>query len=455
MLQQFLRDHGGPEQYLNFYLDTVDAKNAFSKWLWDYFPETDDVIYHHSKMIPAVEESQRGATLATVVHIAALGFTRECSIKPYPESKVAEQLLDQYLQDGFITGGDPLLCTQPGDLQWDTDGLGDGTPIVRLWAPGPDGDLLAPRSLGYIKGMARSCTALMMLHVCFQKGLNLKDHHPRLYASLLRVYIFHAPCATKRGEALANLAHSCRGAIRRPPNVMTFTGMAYNLIQAGDTDFTSFTRDWNSKSTKQFQIIGQKMMTMKLLIETVPGKLLADVILRSVGELGYDNCPFSEDNMASKKIYPGYSFKCTGSKKWAGRKKVTQDSFELHMRRVATLHKALLPHMRKKPDKVMMEEIAERAAVVWALGVEASQQAPIDPKLMQTMYYDAWGSGLGGIDVEVMSAVHECSDRFKLEEITVLCELLKSQKALSLGCMSNANSTPTPHLKLNVNSIYP
>eukprot|EP00959_Pyramimonas_sp_CCMP1952_P113850 2380521-Pyramimonas_sp.AAC.1 len=40
-----------------------------------------------------------------------------CSMKPAPGKDVTRQLWENYLKDGFVTSGEPLLVSQPEELQ--------------------------------------------------------------------------------------------------------------------------------------------------------------------------------------------------------------------------------------------------------------------------------------------------------------------------------------------------
>ena len=260
--QEIIDEHGGPEQYLKNMLPSVEDRADFAKHLWETYPEQEDTVYAHGSLLPAVEEGERGKTLPTVVHVGALGYDRLCSVKPEPQAKVCKELVELILQDGFVTSGEPLLVTQPQGLS--PNGL------CVYWAAPSDKQSLSTASLGYVKGMARGCVVLMILHLARARGLKLEQLHPRLHNSVLRVYVYHSPQSTRRAEAITNMQLSCRGSIRKPPNVITFAAMAVNLAENGDADFGSFVKDWNQVSGRTHMIIGQKFSTRKLLMEAAP-----------------------------------------------------------------------------------------------------------------------------------------------------------------------------------------
>ncbi len=57
-----------------------------------------------------------------MVHIASLGFAADCSLKPPLGTELFCQVAEQYLQDGFLTSGEPLLVVQSRDAKA-SDGL--------------------------------------------------------------------------------------------------------------------------------------------------------------------------------------------------------------------------------------------------------------------------------------------------------------------------------------------
>jgi hypothetical protein len=51
------------------------------------------------------------------LRIATMGFFQGCSTKPPPDAKVANELIELILMDGFATQNEPLLVTQPTELK--------------------------------------------------------------------------------------------------------------------------------------------------------------------------------------------------------------------------------------------------------------------------------------------------------------------------------------------------
>ena len=107
------RIYGGPAQYLQR-LSRAE-QDEFAQYLWTEFAEKDEVLYHHNDPIPPIREEELGAAVPVTVHIASLGFSPDCSLKPAPGAEHFLQLTAQILQDGFVTAGEPLLVVQSRD----------------------------------------------------------------------------------------------------------------------------------------------------------------------------------------------------------------------------------------------------------------------------------------------------------------------------------------------------
>jgi hypothetical protein len=76
-------------------------------------------------------------------------------------------LLSEFLQDGFLTNGDPVYVVQNDELTRAALEFNPGA----LWGDG--GDTVAPFSVGYMKGKARSLTILTVMSMVTDDGVDL------------------------------------------------------------------------------------------------------------------------------------------------------------------------------------------------------------------------------------------------------------------------------------------
>ena len=272
--------------------------------------------------------------------------------------------------------------------------------------------------------MRRSTTLLALLYSCMSDGIDLATVHPRLYQSILRIYVHHVPQATRQAEALENFRISCRGGLRKPPSVITFWGTMLNLSSLGDHDNAGFVRSWNAGVAKTHHMVGQKATTLKLFLEFCP-KPAQEFMQTYVGEVGYSNSFMTDDNMATKKIFPSFQFKCLRSKHWTKRLKTTDESMLLMLRRAASDHKA----SGRKPDRSCMEDSARFAAIAWNLGQEVQQEYPIGAAKVNEQFYDPYANGCRMIGQDILAVSIELDDKFHLTDIQALKDIVQRHTA--------------------------
>jgi hypothetical protein len=66
-------------------------------------------------------QASKSKSLSQIMHISTFSFQTKASVKPPPGKNLALQLVDQYLNEGFVTSGDPLLITQPHGFESNMD----------------------------------------------------------------------------------------------------------------------------------------------------------------------------------------------------------------------------------------------------------------------------------------------------------------------------------------------
>ncbi|CAK9096491.1 unnamed protein product [Durusdinium trenchii] len=392
---------GGPASYLAAHLQNDGEKQNFVNWLWKSFPERDDVCYHHSADIPWVAEQQLAQTPPVAIHIACFGWEDGCGMKPPPGKDLTLQLVEWYLKDGFISSGEVLLVSQPQALA--------ASSLTAPWT----GDL-KPCSVGYIKGRARMTALLAILHVIYsdETGMDLTPCQ-KFMESVNLIWVQHLRQATKEDEVLCNLKMSLRGSLRKAANVVQMASMVRRLMQEGSTDYGSFVRRFNSQTVPAYQIRGRKATALKLLFESD----VLDAVLDHVGALGWPDCAWTEENLSSKRLFPGHQFP-SRSRKWMARLKVSDDSLRLMATRVHWVReKAHQANLGKgKMDGASMEAVAEKAAALHALALEFCSEHPVPLETVKQRVLTEWSQGCERIDCEISAALLEKSDSFQIAQ---------------------------------------
>ena len=149
--------------------------------------------------------------------------------------------------------------------------------------------------------------------------------HPVLYHSIRALHAVCIEYASPREEAFGNFKLAGRGSIRRPPSVISWVVCPKNLQRQGELDEGQVIKHRNRQASRQMQIAGAKAQCVKNLL-TLMDEPALQVILDAVSEWGWEGAPFSEECLATKRIYPGRHFRAT-SKAWTDRQAVTRSDF--------------------------------------------------------------------------------------------------------------------------------
>lgn len=260
-----LKQHGGPSQYLTSVLSDAAEAEEFLQYLWHEFPESDEVLYTHSKTLPVtdLQDPDFATAVPLCIHVSMLGFTPDASLKPPCGIELGGRLLQQYMAETFITSGDPLLV-----VQQETDVCPHN--LTGPWDSGTASGGIKPFNLAFVKGYARSSTLLMVLHRMKVQGLDvtvLKDFHE----SVQKIHVHCLKPSSRLDEALTNCKLSARGSLRKQNNTIQIVMMLRKLSKCGGlSDASTFIKRWNKMSAKTFQIGGRRFSSLKLLLDQTP-----------------------------------------------------------------------------------------------------------------------------------------------------------------------------------------
>lgn len=163
-------------------------------------------------------------------------------------------------------------------------------------------------------------------------------------------------------------------------------------------------------TTKQHQLVGKRAVAIKLLFDVAPRAGL-DSILDHVGSMGWDSCVWTEDTLASKKIYPNHQF-ASKSKKWTSRVKTSEESFLLMIDRAQNVHEMSNPNLKFKLTPVNAEALAERAAACLAMARELQLQVPIQEQKILDAFVEPWRKGSDSVDFELQAVLLDKADTF-------------------------------------------
>ena len=385
-MRDIINTYGSAFGFLKFHLKldpegqealTVSLKlrNAYAQWLWEEFPESCDTAYHHHGLLPSVTEADMGNTPPLCVHVTSLGYDRTTSMKQPVGEDVFLKLTERYILDGFITSSEPGWVVQPDTLAHlqliDIPKAGEG------FVPGQ----LGVCSLGYIKFWGRMCSLHALLLWVMRSGINLKEQCPVLYDSIANgIFVHHVPQDSRTDEALLNLVKSTQGSIRRSPNTISIVLMMFNLKL--QTQWADFIRKWNKRAGSQ-GVVGKRASAMKFIMDLAPEDVIQE-IFRHNERMPSGQGVWTDDNLSSKKLWPGSSFPCK-SRKWAPRLRVTKESLMLWVKHVQNEFEAKPSSQRKKPDMTLNIHTSELASAAWGLAQEVMTLMPIKETVLQRL----------------------------------------------------------------------
>ena len=167
VMKQLCAHYGGPAQYLSTVYPDVAHKKEFYDKLMKNFPVAAE--YTSTLPLPTIApDSWQGGDCLTF-HPAQMAFGDKASLKGAPDGRIAIQLCEQYLKDGFVSAGDPIMV-----LTVDIDDSAElfGPPVK---AVGQNVASLTAFPVEYVKGSARTQTLLALLSILLNDDIDIEQ----------------------------------------------------------------------------------------------------------------------------------------------------------------------------------------------------------------------------------------------------------------------------------------
>ena len=456
-------------------------------------------------------EYKTGQATPIAFHPASLGICPDqCTLKPPVPEDVFKLLVELYMKDGVVTGSEPLLVqfvdalvhkhgppSEAPPTLGDSDPFGmenamvcsDSTSLVELWNRTPNKQILPCMVLGYVKGWNRSQTLMGILfwlylnmskvRIVFQSMMDAKlasgewalslfgsanaidvsdrlvieSLHPIFHSSACALYAHQMVMASKVDEGCFNMAFNVMSSVRKPPNVLVHLHVVQKLqMQHGLVHYSSFVKSWNAKVIRSFCIVGKKAMVLKLLMEHCPHAVQA-LIVKHCAKLGWVGSVWSEDALATKKLYPGHQFPAK-NKLWLVRLKTTEQSTLIAIQRLQVKHEQSPSFLKKKKTPDEVEKVSEMAAAIANIAVEVVGRLPVAPDVIHKGWVLKWATGCMVIDQEISSLMFEKSELMDpLLHIPSLKELIDAQPPVALLAGSRSLFTNSVGQSLEVDEF--
>ena len=261
---------------------------------------------------------------------------------------------------------------------------------------------------------------------------------PHLFKTARAIYAYRPVVTNKKAEAMMNFKLSVRGSIRQAPNCMTWIIMLMNLKGYGITDASAVIKEWNDENPRSSALIGGKAQAVKLLLGKAPRGAI-DFLSSHVSFHGWSRCAFSDDALASKKVYPGFTFKHQRPG-WTDRCKVTECSMVLSLKQLFGDWASKPEPLRRKTTKKEMEESAEISALVWSIYNDVINNSNLKAQTVKEAFLDLFATGVDTeLMMEIASIMQEKQEVINYERLSPL-KVLMLQSSSSAGQAASAVS---------------
>jgi hypothetical protein len=250
---------------------------------------------------------------------------------------------------------------------------------------------------------------------------------PQFYKSVQKIEVHRIEFSSQRAQIFSNFKLSHRGSIRKPPNTLTWV-FALDKLQKehGETDPSNVVSMWNSEVAKANQLLGSKASSVKNLLEFMPEDGRRELISHS-NTHGWEQCAWTEDMLASKKLLPGQTPR-TPNKKWNLRQTTCNESCTLMVKQINSDFEKMPLHARRKGTKTGAEEAALICALAWNVAMEAQQLMPIEDATLKSGFLDKVANSDPKVITELLLALAEKTEKFTPRDIGTLYDLMQAHQ---------------------------
>jgi len=438
-------------QYLLQKFDTPAKKAQFGKDLYALLPPTDSSETTFQTDIPAVTEKNMKDAARLQMHLAMFAFKEEASPKEPTHIKTSLSLAELYIQDTFLTATEPIL-TVSGNREKMHEMADTVKDIAPPWK-NMDVDAMPMFSVALQKGAGRIRTAQVVASLFIDDGVDMSQVAPELWQSLRDVHCINLQFGTLREQTFANFKVSVRGSVRQAPSPISWVVMLLRLSKKGDNDTGNIIKLWNKDNIKSAHVTGGKAQAVKNCLELLDESTL-QLVVDATSKYGWETGPFSEDTLASKKLYPGNHFRTINSKKWTNRQVVTKESCRLTFMRLIKRFGTAPVMFRHKLTKHKSEEVSEQTAVFWHLLEEAAADTPVTLATFEAKCAPKWVDADPKLDLEIMSALADKDECFHYKSITCIKELVEGHNATSTADIIMAEKTVEKESRMLEQATY-
>ena len=197
-------------------------------------------------------------------------------------------------------------------------------------------------------------------------------------------------------------------------------------VQDGADPAENILANWNKEATVDNAFAGSKRQgVMNLLQHCDEG--MFKLLIKHHSRMGSKDFVFSDECFSNKKLLPGHHFRVQGGgPKWAKRLQITKKSFNLFLQAMMTQQEQ--KSMRKKADKVKLEECATLAALVADIYTELQAVHAISYEKIYKVFIEPFIEGDINMHMELQGILATKDPNFSLSDIEVIRALISEFK---------------------------
>ncbi|OLP74068.1 hypothetical protein AK812_SmicGene46500 [Symbiodinium microadriaticum] len=424
---------GNPGKLLREFFTTEAARAEFGAWIDEQIGQDASVMYTRGSAAWKQVIASREEEAETMFLPASLFAYENCSTAGPVMLHKSKLMAEHILKDGFVTHSEPLFVLPPRVYIFHEDTISEAGVFSKF-------------SVSYVKGQSRMVTALAVLAVMKRDGLDVQQ--AELYQSIKQHHFCGNPCSASTANAsnavmlrFYGFKISSRGSLREAPTAVTWVHALLNLQKTGRYDCQNVLTAWNTRSTRSDQVTGGKYMSVKNLLE-LPDKARG-LVLDAVSRLGWRASPFSDDNLSSKKLVPGFVFRCTAklnkSSKWPKLNVVSAESAALCLESAIATFEA--SPLKKKLSKTELEERLEMCTLACGLRDDLVQSIAGIESLLAEKWMTRVQKGDAIIDMELSTALRNKAENFGPRDIPSLSKLIDQCSSKSAGLAADSTAT--------------
>lgn len=291
----------------------------------------------------------------------------------------------------------------------------------------------------FVKGAARSATALFLASEAIRRNWHLELLCPHLQRSLLAVSARRGAMTTDAESiALQNARLSARGAVRKSHCVMTWLGVL-KLLQSKGLSPDKVLKTWNASCTQDSKMVGNKRVALLQLLHFPQS--VQELLLKHASQFG-ERGAFMEDCWSNKKLACGYTPR-TSEREWNARLAVTEASLELMVTYIHEQHSQKPSGLRCKLSKEACEEALAMSSLILSLNQDLKDNLAVSPAILEEKVIQKFIAGDANFELELQAAMSEKKKGFTHGDIQVYNNIAKEHLAGTEAKMKNLGMSTT------------